>query len=236
MKYTLPMLLVLGLLVGCEQTPKTTDAPEVEAPQTAKISADDKGKKAAGEEGKRDGKGAAASPTTEKKTGDDGHKEKLTEEEIAAAKATGVLGLGQTPVDIAPGESNVYGGNFTNMNEPITLASAVAEPTEDVIKVSANVKAVCQKKGCWMTLEDKGMDLPIRVKMNGYKFFVPKNAGGTAAVLEGTLKKTVIKQAEAQHYADDAAEGTGKPPKKVTGDVDSYIFMANAIQLTKPKS
>jgi hypothetical protein len=225
------MLLALGLLVGCEQSKTTTDSPEADAPEVAKISADGN-KKAAGEEGKM---GAAAEPEVAK-TGDDGHKKELTKEEIEAAKATGILGLGATPADIAAGESNVYGANFTIINEPVTLASAIAEPTEDVIKVSAEVKAVCQKKGCWMTLEDEGMDLPIRVKMNGYKFFVPKNSGGTAAVLEGTLKKTVIPQAEAQHYADDAAEGTGKPAKKVTGDVDSYIFMANAIQLTKPKS
>ncbi len=87
-----------------------------------------------------------------------------------------------------------------------------------------------------MMLDGEGVELPIRVKMKGYKFFVPKNSDGAAAVLEGTLQKTVIKKAEAQHYADDAAKGTGKPPEKVAGDVDSYIFMANAIQLTKPKS
>ena len=236
MKYTLPILLVLGLLVGCEQSKPAVEPSEAE---TAKISSDsDKKAKTKADEGAPD-KVVVVDPKAgeTKKTGDDGHKMMPpTAEDIAAAEKRGIFGLGKTPADIGVGESKVYGGDFVNMNEPVTLADAIAEPSDDVIKVSANVKAVCQKKGCWMTLEDKGMDLPIRVKMVGYRFFVPKNAGGAAAVLEGTLKKTVISQAEAQHYADDAAEGTGKPAKKITGDVDSYVFMASAIQLTKPKS
>ena len=238
MKYTLPMLLALGLLVGCEQNKPAVEPAEDDSTETAKISADsNEGKKAKGDEGKLDKVIVVDPKAGKKKTGDDAHKMMPpTPEEIAAAEKRGIFGLGRTPVDIAAGESKVYGSDFTIINEPVTLAAAIAEPTDDVIKVSANVKAVCQKKGCWMELDGEGVELPIKVKMNNYRFFVPKNSGGTAAVLEGTLKKTVIKQAEAQHYADDAVEGTGKPAKKITGDVDSYVFMANAIQLTKPKS
>ena len=40
MKYTLPTLLVLGLLVGCEQNKPAAEPAEADSTEAAKISAD----------------------------------------------------------------------------------------------------------------------------------------------------------------------------------------------------
>lgn len=153
-------------------------------------------------------------------------------------KGTTILGVGATPEDIEPGASNVYGNNFTIIEPPLALASAIekAATNQGPYKVEATVEKVCQKKGCWFTLKGENVALPIRVKMKDYAFFVPKNATDLPVVLEGTFEKTTVPQAEAQHYADDEAEGTGKPPRKVEGDQDSWIFTAVAVQIDNKKS
>ena len=233
MKRILLILAAASLcLTACDQKPAEAPAETKKTDEAKKTDAKAEGDTKADEKAKAEGDKKAEA----KKTGDDGHRKGVTEEEKAAAKAAGILGVGEVPPDIKPGEKNVYGGRFTIIEEPIALGSAIQEGSTDTIKVSAKVEKACQMKGCWMTLVGEGVDLPIRVKMKDYKFFVPKNAGGSTAVIEGTLKKTVIKQAEAQHYEDDAVKGTDKKPKQITGDVDSYMFMASAIELTMPKS
>ena len=160
----------------------------------------------------------------------------------ADAKTNGakpeILGVGATPSNIEPGATRQYGAAFTMTDEPIELAAAIAKAKASTgpYKVKATVNEVCQAKGCWFTLKAPEVPLPIRVKMKGYAFFMPKNAGDAEAVLEGTLKEVTIDQKTAQHYEDDAAAASGKPAKQVTGPVQSYMFMATAVQLkAQPK-
>lgn len=150
-----------------------------------------------------------------------------------------ILGIGATPANIEPGATKQYGAAFTMTSEPVALAAAIAQAKQSPgpYKVKATVNEVCQAKGCWFTLKAPEVPLPIRVKMKGYAFFMPKNAGDAEAVLEGTLKEVTVDQATAQHYEDDAAAATGKPAKKVTGPQQSYMFMATAVQIkAQPKS
>lgn len=202
------ILSTLSVLVACEpKTPPTT--PEAPVTEVAPVA-----------------------PTAEETKPSE--EAKPAPKEVAAD--AGVLGVGKTPEDIKSGESNVYGSRFTIIEEPIELAAAIgkAAETEGPYKVNAKIEKVCQVKGCWFTLKSEGVEIPIRVKMKDYAFFVPKNAEGLPAVLEGTFKKTQLPQDEAQHYADDEAKATGKPAKKIDGPLDTYMFMASAIQITKP--
>ncbi len=187
---------------------------------------------------------AADAPAKEETKTEDVKKDDAPESQAAAAEPTSeqgslILGIGKTPEDIKPGESNVYGANFTIIEPPITLASAIEKADKEGVgpyKVEATIEKVCQAKGCWFTLKGDGIKMPIRVKMKDYKFFVPKNSGDLPVVLEGTFKKTTMTQKEAQHYADDEAAHTGKPAEKITGPVDTWMFMASAVQIDKKKS
>jgi hypothetical protein len=158
-------------------------------------------------------------------------------DEKAAAPAEGVLGVGATPADITTDAPHQYGASFTVNTEAVALAAAISDidKHEGPVKVKAEVEKVCQAKGCWFTLKAPDVPIPVRVKMKGYAFFVPKNGMGAEAVLEGKLKKTTIDQATAQHYADDEAAATGKPARKVEGPQDAYEFTATAVQLTRIK-
>ncbi len=69
-------------------------------------------------------------------------------------------------------------------------------------RISGEIKEVCTKKGCWLT-----MDLPngedMRVTFKDYGFFVPTTSQGFPIVLEGvaTLSETDVETL--RHFAED---------------------------------
>ena len=143
-------------------------------------------------------------------------------------------GKAELPADINPGETKYFGDKFTVIEPPITLAAAIETADEHAgpYKVKATIDKVCKNKGCWFTMSDESVTQEIRVRMKDYGFFVPRNADGTTAVVEGTLSSREMSQKEAQHYADDAAKA-GEAAEKVEGPKKVWEFTATAIELTK---
>lgn len=141
---------------------------------------------------------------------------------------------GELAADLDDGATKYYGERFTVIEPPITLAKAKENAAEHAgpYKVSATIEKVCKKKGCWFTMQDESVDEPVRVTMKDYGFFVPRNADGAKAVVEGTLVSREMPQEEAQHYAEDEA-GPGETPREVTGPQRVWEFTATAIELTK---
>lgn len=72
-------------------------------------------------------------------------------------------------------------------------------------KVVGQIKEVCSKKGCWMTL-----DLPsgesMRVTFKDYGFFVPLTSQGYPVIIEGVATKSETDVATLKHYAEDAGK------------------------------
>ncbi|MCS6913056.1 MAG: DUF4920 domain-containing protein [Myxococcales bacterium] len=99
------------------------------------------------------------------------------------------------------------------------------------VKVQGRVGAVCQKKGCWMTLGDDEPGGPkVRVTFKDYAFFVPKNSLGRTATVEGRFQVATLSQAEAQHYADDEAQA-GAPRRVVQGPERTLSLVAAGVEL-----
>ena len=73
------------------------------------------------------------------------------------------------------------------------------------IKVKGEITEVCQAKGCWMTL-DLGNGEQLRVKFKDYGFFVPKDAAGKTAIVQGIANKETISVDELKHLAEDAGK------------------------------
>lgn len=142
---------------------------------------------------------------------------------------------GEQAADLAPGEQRHFGAPFALETEPMTLAAALeaSKNSEGPYKVEATVEKVCQVKGCWFTLSADDVEIPIRVRMKDYAFFVSKNADGAKAVLEGTLTRKVIEQKLAQHFAEDEAKASGEAVREVSGDEETFEFMASGLELTK---
>ena len=100
-----------------------------------------------------------------------------------------------------------------------------------LVKVTGTVGKVCRKSGCWFELKGDDDKHGIRITSKGYRFFVPSKAAGMKATLEGDIKVRLLDVATAQHYADDEAEGTGKPAAKVTAPVPEISIAAVGLEM-----
>jgi hypothetical protein len=110
-------------------------------------------------------------------------------------------------------------GRPVTQHAPAKLASVQSDFTPYLSKtvlVEATVEAVCQAKGCWMTVKD-GAGAPIWVRWSsgcGGEFAFPKDAAGRRVVVEGTLAEKEITPEEAAHYA---GESQGMDAAKIAG-------------------
>lgn len=99
--------------------------------------------------------------------------------------------------------------------------------TEMPTVVEGPVEAVCQVKGCWMTLPRPNGDL-MRVSFTDYGFFVPKDIAGKTVVVDGTAKFETTSVDELRHYAEDE----GLPQEeidKITEPEVELVFVADGV-------
>lgn len=136
---------------------------------------------------------------------------------IFALVAFAYQGYSQDPTSAQKGVT--YGDGATE-DGALTIKElekkATQQPYEGKVKVK--VLEVCQKKGCWMKVENPGGE-KMMVKFKDYGFFMPKDIVGKQVVLDGeaTVEEVSVKQL--QHYAGDAGKSKQeiakiKEPKK----------------------
>jgi len=95
------------------------------------------------------------------------------------------------------------------------------------VKFLSSIKDVCQKKGCWMNVElSESNNAFIRFK--DYGFFMPLNAAGNEAIMEGKAFVSVESVDELKHYAKDA----GKSQEEIDAIIEpevTYSFTARGV-------
>ncbi len=109
------------------------------------------------------------------------------------------------------------------------FAEKMADNDSLVVKLEGTITEVCQMKGCWMKL-DMGNNQTMMVRFKDYGFFVPKDAAGKVAVIDGYAKKSVTSVETLKHYAEDA----GKSPEEInaiTEAKEGYTFIASGVLL-----
>lgn len=97
------------------------------------------------------------------------------------------------------------------------------------IAVKGKVTDVCEKKGCWLTIQTED-NSQFFVKMKDYAFFVPTALKGKTVVMEGTAERKVTSVDEQKHYAEDAK----KPQAEIdaiTSPKEEIRFVANGIKV-----
>lgn len=82
---------------------------------------------------------------------------------------------------------------FQNMKEGDTLP----------IKFKSNIIEICQKKGCWMSMDLDG-DKDAFVRFTDYEFFVPLDAQNQPTIVEGRAYLSIVTVDELKHFAKDA--------------------------------
>lgn len=70
-------------------------------------------------------------------------------------------------------------------------------------KLSTTINECCAKKGCWMKV-DLGNGEEMRVTFKDYGFFVPLDAGGKPAIMEGKAYYDTVSVEMLKHFAEDA--------------------------------
>lgn len=99
------------------------------------------------------------------------------------------------------------------------------------IKFKSNIKDVCQKKGCWMSLElPNGKE--SFVKFKDYAFFVPLNASKSEAVVNGKAFVSEISVAQLKHYAKDGGKSEAEIAQ-ITEPKRTYGFLADGVLISK---
>ncbi len=108
---------------------------------------------------------------------------------------------------VAEGSPRTFGATITNA-ELTSLDSIAADPAKfanKTVKTEGIVTAVCQEMGCWMEIGDKSK--LAHIKMAGHSFFVPKNASGRHAIVEGTVVDTPGAGGNCMHEGKDSCAG-----------------------------
>jgi hypothetical protein len=99
------------------------------------------------------------------------------------------------------------------------------------VKFKSKIKTVCQKKGCWMTLELSN-EKEAFVKFKDYAFFVPKNAKNVEIIVNGKAFVSIESVEELKHYAKDAGKSKAAIDSIVTPKT-TYSFMADGVLIKK---
>jgi hypothetical protein len=147
---------------------------------------------------------------------------------IAAAPAAPAPAA--TPPVAAPGHFGAPLSGAAALPAQAVLTDAAKYDDKDV-KLTGQVSAACQRKGCWMTLGGgEPGEKRVRISFKDYGFFVPTDCTGKTAIVEGHFKVSTMSVAAAQHYADDAAKA-GAPVKKVTAPQQEYSLVATGVEL-----
>ena len=112
----------------------------------------------------------------------------------------------------------------TTMDE---LAKVAPNMNGKTIRVDGTVKAVCRKKGCWMTLSGQAPTSSARITFKDYGFFVPLKCAGSTASVEGILKLKTLSEGERAHLAQDAGKKVTEVPKH------ELRIVASSVKLTR---
>ncbi|MFT5618088.1 MAG: hypothetical protein ACI85I_001317 [Arenicella sp.] len=134
--------------------------------------------------------------------------------------------------EMAEADSTTF-GVAVNLTEVKTLAVLETEMSEkdslEEVTVAGKVQAVCQKKGCWMTLEKENGET-MRITFKDYALFMPKDLAGKEVVVHGVAKKSTTSVETLRHFAEDAGKSK-EEIEKITEAETSIVFEADGVKI-----
>lgn len=129
-------------------------------------------------------------------------------------------------------DSAKYYGEVITPDSAITIEEMrklMGDKKEMTAKVTAPIQAVCKKKGCWMELTAADGST-MRVTFKDYGFFVPTDADGKTATIQGIAKIEETSVADLKEYAKD--DGQSKEQiAAITEPKKELVFEATGVIL-----
>ena len=140
-------------------------------------------------------------------------------------------GSGTRVAPAAPGQT--YGAAISAEGALPMSALAATLGTRDSaqVKLVGQASAVCQAKGCWLTLPTADGQ-QMRVRFRDYAFFVPKDLSGHEIVVSGWAHRGTISKEELRHYAQDAGQSE-QEIAAITQDEQQLTFLADGVLVRK---
>ncbi|HMQ07851.1 MAG TPA: DUF4920 domain-containing protein [Saprospiraceae bacterium] len=131
-------------------------------------------------------------------------------------------------------DDNVFGEALSDseITSLTTLINLIASEGEiKPVKTKGRVEAVCQSKGCWMTIvSDEIPGKSFHVNFHDYGFFVPKDIAGREVIIEGKAFRDLTSVEELQHYAEDEGK-SAEEIAAITEAIEEYKFTATGVRL-----
>ena len=125
------------------------------------------------------------------------------------AKQTDTAALTQTAA--GSGERH-FGAAPSLPGPPLAVTQLMADPEPHLgkqVKCEGTVARVCQNAGCWLELQAEAGKQGLRVPMANHAFFIPKDAVGQRAVVEGSLQRQELPDGQRAHYQSEGMQAVG---------------------------
>jgi hypothetical protein len=151
-----------------------------------------------------------------------------------AAKETAETQVAQPEVATPRPGASSYGEGI-RPGSVVKLADVLEKPgvfAGKTVTVEGDVRRVCKKMGCWMEIAT-GMsesDEGCRVFFGAHQFFVPKDADGSRARVQGEIQ---LKKVQASFVEHLEAEGAEFESKNADGSADEVRLVATGVELWK---
>lgn len=127
-------------------------------------------------------------------------------------------------------DTKVFGaGDFSG--EPVKLTTLLKEfdkYKDKKVVLTAQVEQVCQKKGCWVKVEDENVS--VRAIMKDHAFSVPQELQHKTVKLEGKMVQKEIPVNAVKHFMRDEGK-TEAEIKKVDKPQKVFQFIADAVKV-----
>jgi hypothetical protein len=116
----------------------------------------------------------------------------------------------------------------------VSLAKAMKNPSkysDKTILVEGVIVRSCKMEGCWMELAPAKDAKAVRIKMKDHAFFVPLDAAGLKARVEGVMSVKTLSKEEVRHLMEE--DGAKFDKINADGTVTEISFVATGVELSK---
>lgn len=125
-------------------------------------------------------------------------------------------------------------GVLTGNVKAVSLAQALKNPKDyagKVVSVEGVIVRSCKMEGCWMELAPAKDAASVRVTFKNHAFFIPLDAAGLTAKVEGVFLVKTLSKEEVEHLIKE--DGAKFDNINTDGTVSEVSFEANGVELTK---
>ncbi len=118
--------------------------------------------------------------------------------------------------------------------QKVSLVKVIKNPGEysgKTVLVEGLIVRSCKMEGCWMELAPATDAKSVRVKFKNHAFFIPLDAAGMRAKVEGVFSVKTLSKAEVDHLVNE--DGAKFAKINPDGTVTEVSFEATGVELTK---